>query len=234
MPPLKVDTESLIPALEKLLKKRKIVIVLVYADWCPACRKFKKNVWGPACEKEAMHERVEVESSLVDKVNGLKNANFKYLPSVLLVDEKGQVQEFQSPEGPTNAMPTPKSQEEMTRIMNVKVTPLPNTKAAAPATPPTPAATPAKAATPAATPAPAPEPFAPEPDEMTTPVYTVTNSMKTPAGKVYTPSPMEVSVQKGGNLYQSLKRMTRLNRVLTHKVRKGKGKKKLTRRNRRL
>lgn len=207
----------MIPALEKLLKKQKIVVVLVYADWCPACRKFKKNVWGPACTKESAHERVEVESSLLEKVNGLKGTNFKYLPSVLFVDEQGKVQEFQSPEGPTNAMPTPKSEEEMTRIMNVKLTP---TKRSPSENTPL-------------------ENVLPEPvmenDQASEPIYTpepMSMSVKTPAGKVYTPSPIEVSpVQKGGNLFKVLSLLARATRCRSKKQRKMRGKKKLTRRN---
>ena len=228
MPPLKVDKESMIPALEKLLKKNKIVIVLVYADWCPACRKFKKNVWGPACSKEAVHERVEVESSLVDKVNGLKGTNFKYLPSVLFVDEKGKVQEFQSPEGPTNAMPTPKSEEEMTRIMNVQLKPT------------VPPSTPVMNKTRSPSENTPPENFLPPNPVTATPAQnteepiftpeTMANSVKTPAGKVYTPNPVEVSpVQKGGNLFKVLSLLARAGR--TKKYKKRSTKKKLTRRN---
>jgi hypothetical protein len=54
--------------------------------------------------------------------SSLRNAKFDYLPSLIVVDEAGNVQSFKTPEGKdTNAMPTPKSLADMKRIVNVPV-----------------------------------------------------------------------------------------------------------------
>ncbi len=116
---LKVDMESKIPELEKILKNGKVTIVLVFADWCGHCHNFQKDIWNPMCDKEAVHNRVSVRDDMISKTS-LKNANFEYLPSVMVVNEKGELESFPSPEGKTtNVIPTPKSVEDMTRIVNV-------------------------------------------------------------------------------------------------------------------
>lgn len=116
---LKVDMESKIPDLEKILKNGKMTIVLVFAEWCGHCNHFQKDIWNPMCEKEAIHNRVSVRDDMISKTS-LKNANFDYLPSVMVVNEKGGLESFPSPEGKsTNVIPTPKSIEDMTRIANV-------------------------------------------------------------------------------------------------------------------
>jgi hypothetical protein len=125
-PVLKVDSISKIPALEKILKDGKITIVLVFADWCGHCHNFQKNIWNPMCKKNAIHNRIAIRDDMVQNTS-LKNSKFDYLPSLLVVDEKGQTQSFKTPDGEmTNAMPTPKSLNEMTQIVNVPVKSLNN------------------------------------------------------------------------------------------------------------
>ena len=119
--PITVSSSSNIPALEKLLRSGRITIVFVFAEWCGACHKFSKDIWGPMSKENAIHNRIAVRDDMVGKTS-LSKAKFDYLPSILVVDEKGDVQTFQTPEGKvTNAMPTPKSLEDMTRVVNVPV-----------------------------------------------------------------------------------------------------------------
>jgi len=119
---LKVDALHKIKDAEKLLGKGSISIVLIYADWCGACHRFMKNIWNPSCNKSAKHQRIAIREDMVRNTS-LANANFKYLPSLIVVDEKGQMQNFKTPEGDTNAMPTPKDKQELNRIVNVPVLP---------------------------------------------------------------------------------------------------------------
>lgn len=119
---LKVDSLSKIPQLESILKDGKVTIVLVFADWCGHCHKFQKDIWEPMCKKEAIHNRVAVRDDML-KNTSLANTKFNYLPSVLVVNEKGEAETFTTPDGePTNAMPTPKNQEDMERVVNVPLT----------------------------------------------------------------------------------------------------------------
>jgi len=117
---LQVDSKSKIPKFELELKNSTINFVLVYADWCGACTRFKQNIWNPMCKASAKHNRMAVRDDMI-KNTSLANAKFDYLPSLLVVDEKGQLQTFETPDGETNAMPTPKNVSEMKRIVNVPV-----------------------------------------------------------------------------------------------------------------
>jgi len=94
---LKVDADHKIKEMEKLLAKGSITIVLIYAEWCGACHRFMKNIWNPSCSTSARHQRIAVREDMV-KNTSLANANFKYLPSLIVVDEKGQMQNFKTPE----------------------------------------------------------------------------------------------------------------------------------------
>ena len=213
-----VDSVSKIPALEKMLKSGGLTIVLVYADWCGACSRFKQSVWGPSCKESAVHNRIGVRDDMVSKTS-LNNAKFDYLPSLLVVDEKGEMQEFKTPEGNmTNAMPTPKSADEMTRVMNVSLKPVANRT-------PTPYPTPSQN-TPLESKVLVPSPGSatttpeimkisnaeiekaenaetPEPKTVGTP-----KTLGTPEGKIFTPSPLTVPMQKGGSLLQTLLAVT--------------------------
>lgn len=117
---LQVDSKAKIPKFELQLKNSTINFVLVYADWCGACTKFKKNIWNPMCKGAAKHNRMAVRDDMI-KNTSLANAEFDYLPSLLIVDEKGQLQTFETPDGETNAMPTPKNLSDMKRAVNVPV-----------------------------------------------------------------------------------------------------------------
>jgi len=122
---LMVDSIKKIPALERALKSGKINIVLVFAEWCGACHKFRKNIWEPMLKGPAVHNRIAVRDDMVGN-SSLANAKFDYLPSILVVDEKGKLQDFEGPDGQaTNAMPTPRTVNDMNRVVNVPVTPLP-------------------------------------------------------------------------------------------------------------
>jgi hypothetical protein len=118
---LKVDAKHKIPKFEQQIKAGTINFVLVYAEWCGACHRFMDNIWNPMCKSKARHNRMAVRDDMI-KNTSLANANFDYLPSVLIVDEAGQLQSFKTPEGKdTNAMPTPKSLSDMKKIVNVPV-----------------------------------------------------------------------------------------------------------------
>jgi hypothetical protein len=117
-----VDSPSKIGKFEDTVKSGKISIVLVYAEWCGACHRFRKNVWDPMLKRNAIHNRIEIRDDMVKNSPVSKDWKFDYLPSLIVVDEKGVAQTFQQPDGSMkNAMKTPKDVKEMTRIVNVPV-----------------------------------------------------------------------------------------------------------------
>lgn len=124
---LVVDSPSKIGNFENTLKSGKVSFVLVYGEWCGACKRFRKNVWNPMLKRKALHNRIELRDDMVKKSPISSNWKFDYLPSLIVVDEKGVAQTFQQPDGSMkNAMRTPKDVKEMTRIVNVPVQPLPS------------------------------------------------------------------------------------------------------------
>lgn len=178
---LKVDTASKIAAMKKMLGNGNLTIVLVYADWCGACTRFKKSIWGPMSQRPALHNRIAIREDLVAQTP-LAGSKYKYLPTIMVVDEAGTPQEVESPEGPTNAIPTPRSLEEMKRIVNLKM-----------ASAKTPDATPDATLTPTL-----------EPMSLNMPGATpAARKSKMPEGIVYTPYPPAVA-QRGGGLLEAL------------------------------
>ena len=170
---LKVDSASKIAGLKKMLGNGRLTVVLVYADWCGACTRFKKSIWGPMSQRPAVHNRVAIREDLVGQTP-LAGSKYKYLPTIMVVNKEGKPEQIKGPEGETNAIPTPRSLEEMKRIVNLKVTPEPAL-------------------------APEPTPTL-EPMTLNTPPPT---KSKTPEGIVYTPYP-PAAAQRGGGLLSAL------------------------------
>lgn len=120
--PVDVRKPSDIPAFERMLGLGPITLVLVYADWCGHCQRFKKDMWN---EVSAMPKKTvntaAVHYDMLDKTS-VANANIEGYPSLLLVGKDKKPAEFTSPEGTvTNAMPTPQSKEQLTQIVNTPV-----------------------------------------------------------------------------------------------------------------
>lgn len=123
---LKVDSKEKIPALEKLLISANIKIVGFFSPTCGPCRRFKKDIWDPSLKKKAQHHRIEIRNDMMP-FTSLANENIEYLPSLIVVDEKGNVQNTLTPEGKeTPVIPTPTNLKDMVRIANVPVKPSPN------------------------------------------------------------------------------------------------------------
>ena len=108
--PVDVRSRDSVPAFEKLLEKGPLTLVLVYADWCGACHRFKENTWNNVTK---MNDRTMNISSVREDMlpaTSLKDSKISHYPSLLLVGKDKRPAEFQSPEGePTNALPNNES-----------------------------------------------------------------------------------------------------------------------------
>ena len=124
-----VDTSAKLGMMQALMGKGKtgvVSYVLVYAPWCGACRKFRKNIWDPSMRFPAKHNRIAIRDDVFNNSPFAKKVpDLKYLPSMILVDEKGDVQVNSAPGGPTNILPTPTSVNQLVKMANVNVKPLP-------------------------------------------------------------------------------------------------------------
>jgi hypothetical protein len=148
------------------------------------------------CNGPARHNRAMVDAEMIKKTS-LANADFEYLPSIILVDGEGKMHGFQKPDGTnTHAMPTPQSLEEMKKAVNSPITPSSPTMAE---TLENTGPVPGPAAEPES------EPNAEEEQEPQLTIEPITtpnanqnkNRVLTPQGQTYVPTPM-VAPQKGG------------------------------------
>jgi thiol-disulfide isomerase/thioredoxin len=91
-------------ALEDILKKHPITIILIHADWCGHCQRYKDAVWN------GLHDLPSKKNGLAaihhDQLQStpFANAEIRGYPSVIIVGKK-QMAEFEDEEGPTNAIP---------------------------------------------------------------------------------------------------------------------------------
>lgn len=100
-----VRSPSDVKTLQEVLKAHPITIILIHADWCGHCQRYKENVWnkleGISGAKNGLaaihHDQLENTEFADAKIRGY--------PSVILVGKK-KMAEFEDEEGPTNAIPS--------------------------------------------------------------------------------------------------------------------------------
>ena len=103
--PMDVNSSSAVPAFENMLTKGPMAVVLVYADWCGHCDKYKKNIWSPL--KSVKNRTINMASIREDILpnTSLKNAKIDGYPSILVVGKDKKPAIFNSSNGNTNALP---------------------------------------------------------------------------------------------------------------------------------
>lgn len=111
-PYIDVRSESDIPSFESMLHVGP-VLVLVYADWCGHCQRFKESMWDDVSKspKKSMNTAA-VHYNMVDKTS-LKNTSIEGYPSL-----------FEIKPTPTSnvsiPVPTPRTKEELVEIVTTK------------------------------------------------------------------------------------------------------------------
>lgn len=105
-PPVDVRARDSIPAFEKLLEKGPLTLVLVYADWCGACHRFKENTWNHVTKMNGRTMNISSVREDMLPQTSLAESKISHYPSLLLVGKDKRPAEFVSPEGEqTNALP---------------------------------------------------------------------------------------------------------------------------------
>ena len=118
-----VDVRSAADAekLKGLMKDVNIVIILVYADWCPHCHTYKDDVWKnltaiPASQRKTGLASIQAEHL---KDTPFSNAKLKGYPSVIVVGKDGRPAEFKDEDTgeSTNALPNSRKLEMMKKMV---------------------------------------------------------------------------------------------------------------------
>lgn len=105
-PVIDVRSRSTIAEFEKLLEKGPITIVLIYADWCGACHRFREETWDKlkSMENRTLNIGAVREDMLAN--TSLNSAKISHYPSLLLVGQDKKPAEFKTASGETtNALP---------------------------------------------------------------------------------------------------------------------------------
>lgn len=120
---LDVRSKNMIAKFENLLGKGPLTLVLIYADWCGACHRFRDEVWSPLTQlKDATMNRVAIREDMIGKTS-LANVERKFYPTLLLVGKDKKPATFVDENGAsTPAMPRKptlgEDKESLTALVN--------------------------------------------------------------------------------------------------------------------
>ena len=116
-----VRSRKQVKGFEDLLTKGPLTLVLVYADWCGACHRFRENTWKDI--QNLPNKSVNITSVREDVFpeTSLKNTKINYYPSLLLVGNNKKPAEFTSPKGETTNVLPNNSKELLSKIVTSPV-----------------------------------------------------------------------------------------------------------------
>lgn len=119
MEPVDVRSPEDVSQFEKILAHGPITIVLVYADWCGHCVRYKENVWSKLLANP--NRKLNLASVHYDQLENTsqKHAAIKGYPSVLVVgsDKKAATFPDNGTAKKTNAFPKAQSLEVMEEMV---------------------------------------------------------------------------------------------------------------------
>ena len=113
--PVTVDNESKIQDAMALIQLGPVTFILVYADWCGYCQKYKP-LWKMLEKTPGRTANiVSIRDDMLPKITGVSGAKIQGYPSVIKVTPTGKISEYKVPgtEEITNAMPIMRDIAEM-------------------------------------------------------------------------------------------------------------------------
>ena len=118
-----MNSKKMIGNFENLLGRGPLTLVLIYADWCGACHRFRDEVWSPLTQlKDATMNRAAIREDMIAGTS-LANVERKFYPTLLLVGKDKKPATFVDENGAsTPAMPRKptlgEDKESLTALVN--------------------------------------------------------------------------------------------------------------------
>jgi thiol-disulfide isomerase/thioredoxin len=117
LPPVDIREEAQLGELEKRIAKGPLTLVLVYADWCGHCQRFKPMMEElESCPNRSV-QTARIRDDMLPK-SSISSAKIEGYPTLMLVKKSGEVATFKTPEGEvTNAIPEHTNMQKMTSLV---------------------------------------------------------------------------------------------------------------------
>jgi thiol-disulfide isomerase/thioredoxin len=109
--PIDVRSKTQIPMLESMLGRGPITFVLVYADWCGHCQRYKPLWERLARTPGRIANMAAVRDDIFPKVSKIANAKIQGFPSVIKVSRNGTIERFNVNGEDTNAIDSGKMRD---------------------------------------------------------------------------------------------------------------------------
>jgi thiol-disulfide isomerase/thioredoxin len=108
---MNVTSESQIPALESMLTSGPITFILIYADWCGHCQRYKPMWEKLTTTPGRIANMAAVRDDMFKKVPAIKDAEINGYPSVIKVSPNGSIEKYNVNGENTNAMDSAKMRD---------------------------------------------------------------------------------------------------------------------------
>jgi thiol-disulfide isomerase/thioredoxin len=117
LPPVDIRKDAQLDELQKRITKGPLTLVLVYADWCGHCQRFKPMMDELEKFPNRSVQTVRIRDDMFPK-SSISSAKVEGYPSLMLVKKSGEVATFKTPEGElTNAIPEHTNMQKMTSLV---------------------------------------------------------------------------------------------------------------------
>lgn len=110
-PPLTAESRDAIPKVEALIHSGPLTFVLIYADWCGHCQRYKPQWEKLAQTPGRVANMVAVRDDIFPEVPTIAKAKIAGYPSVIKVSPNGSIEKYNVGGKSTNAMDSTKMRD---------------------------------------------------------------------------------------------------------------------------